>query len=135
MDVADEFQEIAVHIYENCSVASLKQVPRPVCAAVSVTGIAKTDILDDAGQGDVSNLDSHVDMICHQAVRMDTMLKSFDALLKKGKESLSILLSEKDILAGVSAKYYVVAGTGVMDSGFSSHGVIHSKSKMPICQA
>lgn len=105
-----------------------------ISSTVYIAGIPETDILDYAGQGNISNLDSQVKMIGHEAVCMNAMLVFLYTFLEKKKELTSILLVKKNILTGIATKDDMITSTGIMESWFSSHEVLLN-SIMPICQA
>lgn len=81
MEITNQFQQIAVGIDQQRLVASLEQVPLFFAPAVDVFGIAKAEVLHDAGEGYLPHLDSQVDVVGHQAEGVDTVSEAFDALL------------------------------------------------------
>ena len=85
-----------------------------ISSTVYVTGIAETNILDYAGQGDITNLDSQMDVIRHQAIGMDSMLVSLNAFLKEKKQFASILLVKKYVLTSVASQDDMVTSAWVM---------------------
>ncbi len=57
MDITYKFQKIPVSVNKQRFIAALKEMAHLISSTVYITGIAKTDILHYAGQGDISNLD------------------------------------------------------------------------------
>jgi hypothetical protein len=51
--------------------------------SVDIPCVSKADVLDNFGKGNFANLNDDVKMIFHQAKGMDTMSKSFNALLQQ----------------------------------------------------
>jgi hypothetical protein len=131
MDITYKFQKIPVSVNQQRFIAALKERAHLISSMVYIAGIAKTDILDYAEQGDITKLDSQMKMIRHQAIGMDAMLVFFYACLEEEKESASILFVKKNILTGVASQDDMVTSAGIMESRFSCHAS-QRNSRMPI---
>ena len=91
-------------------------------APVDPARVTKRDVLHDAGQGDVGNLDDQVDMVGHQAEGVHLVAIALDPLLEQEIEPIAVLVLEEDVLPAVASENHVVDGTGVMDAWFAGHG-------------
>jgi len=82
MNVADQFEEIAVDIDQKCFITSLEQMAHALFTAAYKTGISEAQVLHDAGKGDVADLNGKMDMIGHETEGMYTVPISLNAFLK-----------------------------------------------------
>ncbi|GCF86132.1 hypothetical protein GSbR_27320 [Geobacter sp. SVR] len=53
---------------------------------------------------------------------MHSILITFHSFLHEEVEAEAIPVLEEDVLSGVATQNHVVTGSGIMNSGFSSHG-------------
>jgi hypothetical protein len=65
-----------------------------------------------------------VDVIRHQAKRMNTITVPLDPFLEQQVEAISVGIIIKDVLPGVSTQYHMVECSRKMNSWFSGHGMI-----------
>ena len=114
MDITYKFQKIPVSVNQQRFIAALKEMAYLISSTVYIAGIAKTDILNYAGQGNITNLDSQMDVVRHQTIGMDTMLVFFYAFLDEKKKSASILFVKKNILSSVASQDDMVTSAWVM---------------------
>jgi hypothetical protein len=87
MDVARQLQKIGVGIDQNRFVASLKKMSCAVLAPIPPTGISKSEILNDPGKANRSDLNGQVHMGVHQTDGMNAVPIAVDALLRQFVET------------------------------------------------
>lgn len=122
VDVTDQFQQIAVGIDEQRLVAALEQVAGSPVFAIDELGVAKSDILHNAGEGHVPHLDGQMDMVRHEAEGMDAIPETLNAFLDQQEKPRAVTVIEEDVLAAIAAKDDVINGAGIMKSRFAWHG-------------
>ncbi len=81
VDVADQFQEVAVGIHQYGLISALEQMPRPLRFVVHPAGVAEGDILHDLGERDVRYLDGEMDVVGHAAQSVDAVAVALHPLL------------------------------------------------------
>ena len=102
----------------------------PVHPSIDPRGIAEGEVLHDTGERCFPCLDGKVDVVCHQAVRMDAVAEFLDPLLEEEVKPVPVAILKEDVLFGVSAQDDVVEGAGKVYALFAGHGeIISFKSK------
>jgi hypothetical protein len=124
MDIGNEFEKKGVGINKDGLVSPLEQMPGPVQPAINPGGIAKGEILHDAGERSIAYLDGKMNMVGHQAVGMDTEAEFFDGFLQEKEKTIPVAIFKEDILPGIPAQDDMIESTGVMDALLAGHGVI-----------
>ena len=94
----------------------------PVHPSIDPRGIAKGEVLHDTGERCFPRLDGKVDVVCHQAVRMDAVAEFLDSFLEKEVKPEPVAILKENILFGVSAQDDVVEGAGKVYALFAGHG-------------
>lgn len=122
MDVADQLHQIAVAIDQQCLVPPLKQMTGPLVFAIDELGVAKPNILHDAGEGYIAYLNGQMDVCRHEAEGMDAIPETLDAFLEQQEKSRAVTRIEEDVLAAVAAKNDMINGAGEMKAWFAWHG-------------
>jgi hypothetical protein len=122
VNIGNEFEKKRVGINKDGLVSPLEQMPRPFQPAVDPGGIAKGEILHDAGERRCPDLDGKVHMVGHQAVSMDTEAEFFDGFLQEEEKPAPVAIIEEDVLPGVPAQDDVEEGAGVVNALFAGHG-------------
>ena len=122
MDIAYQFQEMAIRIDVYCFKSSLKKVTRSVMPMIDPGGVTDGEILHDSGKRDIANLKSQSDMVCHAAKGVNPTLEAFYGFLKKQKKSNTIRIVKKDRFAGNGTDHDVVNGARKMYTRLTRHG-------------
>ncbi len=91
-------------------------------AAIHPTGVTERKILHDSGKRNIGYLYGQMDMIAHQTKCMHTVTESFDSLLYKNKQVVSVFRAEENILAAIAAKHNMIKSTRNMNPCFTCHG-------------
>jgi hypothetical protein len=129
MDIGNEFEKKGVGINKDGLVSPLEQMPGPVQPAINPGGIAKGEILHDAGERSIAYLDGKMNMVGHQAVGMDTEAEFFDGFLQEEEKTAPVAVIEEDVLPGVPAQDDVIESAGIVDALFAGHGEILQELK------
>jgi hypothetical protein len=82
MDVASQFFQVRICVYQNSFVPPLKEMARSFLAPIRPTGVAETEILHNSRKRNPTHLNRQVDMVGHQTKCMDTMPETFNSLLQ-----------------------------------------------------
>jgi hypothetical protein len=82
MDVASQFFQVRICVYQNSFVPPLKEMARSFLAPIRPTGVAETEILHNSRKRNSTHLNRQVDMVGHQTKCMDTMPETFNSLLQ-----------------------------------------------------
>lgn len=88
---------------------------------VDPPGVPEGEVLHDARERDVGDLDGHMNVIRHQAEGVHLVPVPRDPLLKQEVEAITVLVLEEDVLSAVSTEDHVVDGTGIVDAGLPGH--------------
>jgi hypothetical protein len=92
--------------------------------------------LHDTGERDVANLDSQVNMVCHQTKGENTVAVPFDTFLDEKEKPATVFGVKENVLTAIAAKDDMVQRTGIVKAGFTGHEKsITSKSDIPRSQA
>ena len=121
MNVFYKGQQISVAVAKDGFVPALKEVPHSLVPSVVVHGIALVDTLEDFGERNVPGFNQKVHMIGHKYVGIEMKMI---ALLVADKNLDKFAIIEgifKYLLLLVSSGDYMVKGTFILNSGFSSH--------------
>ncbi len=70
--------------------------------------------LHDAGKGYVSHLQGEMDMVRHQAKRMNTKLVALNSFLENEIKATPVFIGKKYLLTCVASKYHVIERARVM---------------------
>lgn len=123
MNIADKIKKVIVPINHDRLVPPLKKRARAILAAIDPAGVSKSDILHQSGEGDVSNLNSEMNVIGHQAKGMNATTESLDNFCKSRIKVVTIVLGKEEVLVGFSSQDNVIESTGVVYSGLTCHAV------------
>lgn len=121
VDVTDQFQQIAVGIDQERLVPPLKQMTGPLVFAIDELGVAKPDILHDAGKGNIAHLNGQMGVCRHETEGMDAIPETLYAFLQQQKKPRTVTRIEEDVLAAIATKNDVINGAGIMKSRFAWH--------------
>jgi len=97
-------------------------VTGPLVFAIDELGVAKSDILHDAGEGNVAHLNSQMGVRRHETEGMDAIPETFDAFLEQQEKPRAVTRIEEDVLAAIAAKNDMINGAGEMKSWIAWHG-------------
>jgi hypothetical protein len=122
VDVTDQFQQVAVGIDQQRLVPPLKQMTVPLVLAIDELGVAKPDILHDAGEGNIAHLNGQMGVRRHETEGMDAIPETLNAFLKQQEKPRAITRIEEDALAAIATKNDVINGAGIMKSRFAWPG-------------
>jgi len=123
VEVGHQLQQIIILFDENRLVSTLKEVPLCVCAPVEPLGVTKGEVLHDAGQGNLANLQGKVDMIGHQAEGMHPKTKALNAFLYQKKKTVTVFIFCENICATIATQHDMIECARIMNAGFTSHGL------------
>ena len=99
-------------------------MPGPIHPAIDPCGVAKGEILYDAGEWRFADLNGKMYMVCHQAVRMNTEAEFFDGFLQEKEKTIPVAILEENVLPGIPAQDDMIKGTGVMNALLAGHGEV-----------
>ena len=87
MDVADQFQQIAVAINQDSLVSPLEKMAGFLLRPVVPSSIMKRKILHATRKRNITDLQCQVDMVCHKAKSVNTVAELTGSLLKEEVEA------------------------------------------------
>ncbi len=67
-------------------------------------------------------------MIRHQTKPVNPAVEFFNDALQQQVKSITVVIREKDALAGIATEDYVINGSWIMDARFACHGAIIAKN-------
>ena len=112
MNVADQLQQIGVFLAQNRFVASLKQMADLFVSAVVILGVALLEPLHEFAKGGAGALQEQMNVIGHQAVRIDGHPVFTPVLRKFSQIRLIVGGFEKRLLSLVAANDDVIQNAG-----------------------
>jgi len=78
-----------------------------------------------------ANLNQQVNMIVHQTKRVNPMVVSRNACLKKQQETATISSRKENIVPAIASHHHMIIPAGEMDSGFARHmQTIHHNTQL-----
>ena len=89
--------------------------------SIEILSVAKTQVLHNFGQRDVTDLHCQMHVIVHKTVAMDPKAKPFPHLLYEQKKSRPICRINKNVLAAIASQHDVIYSTREMYAWFSWH--------------
>jgi hypothetical protein len=108
VDVPDQFQQIAIRIHQKGTITSLKDVITRTATALLLPSVAPGNTHHRFPEGNITDLNSHMDMIRHPAVGMDPHSEMINDLGQQRAEAVSILRPEENLLTMIAAQDDVV---------------------------
>ena len=123
MDIANQFEKIRICVTEDVFVASLKKMADEIVPAIEVQSVALLQTLHDFGERVFSHFHQKVHVIGHQDVSAELKRVARTVVVKQLQITAPIDIGTKDPLTVVAARDYMVKRTGIMNSGFSRHGL------------
>ena len=112
MDIAHQFEQVAVLVHQDGFVASLEEVTGPFLPPVEPAGIPEREILHGAGQGDFANLQGQMNMVGHEAEGVNPVPKADGSFLKQEVKTAIVGVSQKNILPAVASENNMIESTG-----------------------
>ena len=108
VDIASQFQKITVTIHEDSLIAPLEEMACSLLPPVDPSSISKREILHAAGQGNITDLQGQMNMVCHKAKCMDAVTEPACSFLKQEVETITVVVVQKHRLATITSKNDVV---------------------------
>jgi len=121
MNVADKLQQVCIRVEQQRLVPSLENVPRARPCQIDPLRVPQRDVLHDAREGDVTNLDDQVEVIGHETEAVYPATEFLHGILQDQVEPVPVPVAEKDRFSGVASKDDMVDCTGILNAGFTCH--------------
>ncbi len=129
-------EQVGVGIDQNGFVAPLEKMAGAFLPPIDPESVAEAEVLHDAGQRHVADLNGQMDMVGHQTKSQQAMVVPLDAFLEKKKKPATVIIVPEDVLSGIASYYHVVQGAGKMDARFSWYGtMLAQRINLAILQA
>lgn len=107
-NIGCKFEKIGIGINDDRFESALKEMSASFLSPVDPTGIAKGEVLHDAGKWNVTHLYCQMDVIGHQAEGMDAVTEPLYPFLEKEIKAVTVIVFEEDILPGVPTQDHVI---------------------------
>ena len=122
MDIAYQFEQIAVPIHQYGFIASLEEMTGSLLPPVEPAGITEREILHAAGQRNLANLQGKMDMVGHEAEGVNPVAKAESPFLKQEVKAAVVSVGQKNILPAVAPEDNMIKSTRKVDAWFACHG-------------
>jgi len=123
MDIANQFEKIRISVTDDIFVASLKKMPDELVLPIEVQRVALLQALHDFRKRVFSHFHQKMHVIGHQDVSAELKRVARAVVVKQLQITAPIGIGTEDPLSLVAARDYMVKRTGIMNSGFSRHGL------------
>ena len=113
--------EVYVSIDQQRLKSALENMTNPSMPTVKELAVGGIQLLHHARQRDLVWCQQQMEMRIHLAVRETIHAESSERIGERGKERLTILDIEEDLLLGISTRHHVIQRTGYVNTKRSGH--------------
>ncbi len=121
VDVAADFQEVALLLDQMALEPSLEQVPRPAMPPVEITCIAAVEILHAGRQIRLGCLDEQMVVIAHEHERMEPPAVHFDGSPEPVESLVAVRIVSDNRFSFVPSRHHMIQRPGELNSQRPCH--------------
>jgi hypothetical protein len=122
MDVPDELCEIGLTLAEYRLMPSMKNMINTLVPAIVILAIPGQHPLHNVPDGLSLPLDQQVNVVRHQTVSVEEKGRAVLLFCQQREEFQKVIVTVKDVLPVIAARYYMIETALNLGSQLSSHG-------------